>query len=75
MENLKVGQSFEVVEITERCDYKCYGNSYKLGGHTLLKGVWNILENGAGGNGNYYAFDMYKLPRKVGKLTITKIKC
>lgn len=74
MENLKVGQSFEVVEITKHCDYEVYGNSYKLGGHTLLKGRWNVLENGVNGNGNYYAFDMDKLPKKVGKLIITKLK-
>ncbi len=74
MENLKVGQSFDIVEITKHCDYKAYGDSYKLGGHTLLKGVWNVLENGTEGNGNYYAFDMDKLPKKVGKLTIKSLK-
>ena len=74
MKNLKVGQSFEVVEITEHCDYKVYGDSYKLGGHTLLKGLWNVLENGVDGDGNYYTFDMHKLPKKVGKLTIKSLK-
>lgn len=74
MKKLKVGQSFEVVEITKHCDYKAYGYCYKLGGHTLLTDNWMVLENGIDGNGNYYAFDMYKLPKKVGKLTITKLK-
>lgn len=74
MENLKVGQSFEVVEITEHCDYKAYGDSYKLGGHTLLTDNWMVLENGVDSNGYYYAFLSHKIPKKIGKLTIKSLK-
>lgn len=74
MENLKVGQSFEVVKITQDCDYKVYGDSYKLGGHTLLKDRWCVLENGVKGSGNYYAFDLNYLPKRIGRLTIKSLK-
>lgn len=74
MKKLEVGMTFDVVEITQDCDYKVYGDSYKLGGHTLLKDKWLVLENGVSGSGNYYAFDLNHIPKRIGRLTIKYVK-
>ena len=82
MENLKVGQSFEVVEITEGW----YGKTFKVGGHTIksLGDGWNhTLANGEDWdyadkkvdlNFNHGLWLTGSEVKPIGKLTITKLK-
>ncbi len=84
MENLKVGQSFEVVEVLTD---KWSGNPFKVGGHTIrsLGNVWNhTLANGMEWvcanekidlNFNHGLWMPDSEVRPIGKLTITKLKC
>lgn len=77
--NLKVGDSFEVVEVLEYDGYKDK-NLYKKNGLTLavkdedesLDGL-NVLENGSESEGDFNYFWSWEY-RKLGKLTITKLK-
>ena len=77
---LKVGDSFEVVEVISS-EYE--NNPFKIGGHTLKMSVINhILINGNINYGGYFKEYLgqktlcllYKHTKPIGKLTITKIK-
>lgn len=78
---LKVGQTFEVVEVLTDGGYS--DNVLKIGGFTIDFGYESILANGVnfyrfskdGANFNQRWASMYKNEIKpIGKLTITKVK-
>lgn len=75
-EVLKVGDSFEVVEVLDPNEYSIDKNVFKKGGHSLRDGH-TVLING--NSGLFKGKDKYlylnETRRKlIGKLTITKLK-
>ncbi|MEI2271859.1 hypothetical protein OHD16_06860 [Sphingobacterium sp. ML3W] len=78
MENkIKVGQSFDVVEILHSRPKN--ENNFKIGGHTLSLGRNNqYFCNGISGGIEHGGFTTLALNdqqvKKIGKLTITKVK-
>ena len=77
-DNLKVGQQFEVVEVLTG-GYYSYG-LFKTGGHTIMSEGNFVLTNGKNYRDIYrgqfgYSAHMYDTKvKKVGRLTLTKIK-
>lgn len=76
---LKVGDSFEVVEVKSGANDSYRDKVFKIGGHTLFMGKHSqcICNNGYKGiPSNGYTtlaiLDSYRKP--IGKLTITKVK-
>ena len=80
MENLKVGQSFEVVEVLTE---GCYDKTFKVGGFTIAhmhsKSVYMVLVNGNNldmqKHSPWLAMFVGSEVKPIGKLTITKLKC
>ena len=77
-DNLKVGQQFEVVEVLTG-GYYSYG-LFKTGGHTIMSDKNIVLTNGETPrfierSQFGYSAHMYDTKvKKVGRLTLTKIK-
>ena len=76
MENLKVGQSFEVVEVLSSGGFnqsKLVQDCYKINGFTIYDGH-NALANGTTVDNEWYYMRIDVEVKIVGKLTITKLK-
>lgn len=73
---LKVGDSFEVVEVLDCNEYDTEPNLFKLGGQTV--GIGNlVLVNGSSEmfkGKNEFLFLSKTRKKPIGKLTITKLK-
>lgn len=77
MENLKVGQSFEVVEVLSSGGYNesnMLQDCYKVNGFTIYDGN-NALANGTTVDNEWYYMREGIEVKPIGKLTITKLKC
>lgn len=76
---LKVGDSFEVVEVL---DHNYSDNQFKVGGHTISLSICHQIANGQIDNDGW--FEEYlgqktlcllsEHTKPIGKLTITKVK-
>lgn len=86
MQNLKVGQSFEVVEVIIDSDYR--GQVFKAGGFTIRSisngyGFSHVLTNGPGWINGFVKRDLFcnkglfledHEVKPIGKLTIKSLK-
>lgn len=76
MEKLKVGQSFEVVEVTDCNEYDTAPNLFKVGGQTLGKGNLALVNGDSEmfKGQNEFLFLNKRRKKPIGKLTITSLK-
>lgn len=73
---LKVGDSFEVVEVIDANEYSTEKNIFKKGGHSLRDGHTVLINGNSGlfkGKDQYLYLDIRRR-KQIGKLTITKVK-